>query len=76
MTIEDVNSRNFTYCQAFYSTGPSCRLFIVDTFRTKEAKEKADEFAINKWGKPNKIYLYPRNYIREARKLFNEGLCN
>lgn len=76
MTIEDVNTRNFTFCQAFFDKEPTCRTFIVDAFRTKEAKEKAEKFVIERWEKPREICYYPRNYIRKARELFKQGLHN
>ena len=73
----DIEARNFTYCQAFYTDPWNCRGFLVMTPAKAEASERAKAFATGHaeaWGEPAKILLYPRNYVRKARELYAAGL--
>ena len=84
MNIEDIKTRNFTFVTAVYNYKEETKLFngelthlsfIVGTPFVKEAKERAYQFATEKWGqRPEIVHLYPRNYVREARSLFAQGL--
>jgi len=85
VTAEQIEHRDFSYCSAFYlvpdpdprwvrGLRPVHHKFIVGTPYKAEAIERARTFATARWGKPEDIDIYPRNYIREARELFAQGM--
>ena len=75
--MEQIEARQFTYCQAFYSNPFNCRGFLVMTPAKAEATRRAEAYAAahaEAWGEPTKILLYPRNYVKKAREMFALGL--
>jgi hypothetical protein len=85
MTAEQVERRDFSYCSAYYldpdpdprwvrGLRPRHERFLVGTPYTAEAKQRALAFATTRWGPPEEVNVYPRNYIRDARVLFAQGL--
>lgn len=85
MTIQDVNDRNFTYCCAVLnkedddsvSDGLRQLHFLVPYGTLMAARLPAFNYAKDRWEKDGwkleKVRLYPRNYVRDARKLFANG---
>jgi hypothetical protein len=74
MTAQQIEDRDFTYCQAFYSDPWGCKGFIVGTPSRPEARERAQAFATATWGAPDKVLIYPRTYVKDARQRFAQGL--
>ncbi len=74
MNASQLETRDYTYCQAFYSDPWAARVFLVGATGKQERTEAAQAFAESRWGTPSKVNTYPRNYIREARALFARGL--
>ena len=75
--MSEIEARNYTYCQAFYTNPWNCRGFLVMTPAKAEAAKRAATFAARRaeaWGEPAKILLYPRNYVKQARGLYAAGL--
>jgi hypothetical protein len=75
--MNEIEARNYTYCQAFYSNPWAVRRFLVMTPAKAEATERAEVYAAahaEAWGEPTKILLYPRNYVRKAREMYAAGL--
>ena len=73
----EIEARNYTYCQAFYTNPWNVRRFLVMTPAKAEASKRAKAFAAGHaeaWGEPTKILLYPRNYIKNARQMYADGL--
>ena len=78
MTPEQIEARDFTYVQVFWSE-PAYRVekFLVGSPFLAEAKERAARAIPALFpglGAPSKIYYYPRTYVAKARKLFALGL--
>jgi len=69
-----IESRQFTYCSAFYSARLEHEHFIVMTPDRREATERAWAFAREQWGEPTHVNVYPRNYVAKARPLYALGL--
>ena len=76
MSPEDLKTRNYTFCDAHYfgDSDSQFHQFLVGTPNKVEAKAAAEKYARDHWGEPYTVALYPRNYIREARALFAQGL--
>jgi hypothetical protein len=75
--MHEIEARNFTYCQAFYSNPFNVRGFLVMTPAKTQADRRAWTYALGHagtWGEPTKILLYPRNYVKKARELYAAGL--
>lgn len=75
-TLEQIEARDFSMAQAFYSEPFACRHFVVGSPFKAEATERAWAFAERTWGRPSKIHVYPRTYVAECRKLHAEGLAD
>lgn len=74
MTLEDIESRNYTYCQCFFHDSPSASYFLVGTRFRRDAMPRAEAYARARWGdRVKEIVLYPRNYVISARSLFQRG---
>ena len=74
LTMTDIEERNYTYCQVIY-VKPSftTHTFLVPTTSAPKAKLQAAEYARQRWGVPDKLYVYPRNYVAKARDLYHRG---
>jgi len=72
-TPQQIEDRDFSFAQAFYRDPHQCRVFIVGTPHKQAAKARALHFATQHWGEPYKIIVYPRTYVRDARKLLAAG---
>ena len=79
MSRQDVENRDFTYVQMFADslvTGHHSHTFLVGTAFKKEARERALAYIkCNGWPVPDpeRLHLYPRTYIVDARRLFAMG---
>jgi hypothetical protein len=73
LTLEQVEARDFTFCTAVYGNPLRFERFIVGTGLKSEAEPRARAFATEQWGEPEKLWLYPRTYIKDARRLLAEG---
>jgi hypothetical protein len=76
MTPQQLEERDYSYCQVFYSDRPlgeRVQRFLVGTPHKREALSRAEAYATARWGPPSSVYVYPRNYIRRARDLFARG---
>lgn len=72
--MEAIEARDFTFCQAFFSEPWDCRTFVVMTPARPEARKRADAYAAQRYERtPAKINLYPRTYVKDARKLYAAG---
>lgn len=76
MTERDFEERQFSFAQVFYKDPHAVRHFIVRTPWKREALERARVFAERNWGPPDRVIVYPRTYVRDARKLVAQGLCD
>jgi hypothetical protein len=74
MTEDALEARDYTFCVATYTDPLTWRRFLVGTPSRPAARERAMAFAVARWGEPESISCYPRNYIREARALFAAGM--
>lgn len=74
MTEDMLEGRNYTFCTATYTDPFTTREFLLGTPSRPEALRRAEAFAEARWGKPKRLYCYPRNYIRRARALFAAGM--
>lgn len=79
-----IAARQFTYCSAFYPARITARLlsatapephehFLVMTPDRADAHARAVAYATERWGAPKSVNVYPRTYVREARKLYAAG---
>ena len=71
-----IERREFTYCVANWDGLGRTFTFLVMTAARPEAMARARVYALVQrpdWGEPREIDLYPRNYIREARRLYRTG---
>lgn len=75
-TVAQLESRDFSMAQAFYSEPFAVRRFVVGSPFKAEATARAWAFAERMWGKPDKINVYPRTYVAKCRKLLTEGLAD
>lgn len=67
---------DFTYCVAWWEGLGRSFTFLVMTASKPAARARALAYALAQrpdWGEPRRIDLYPRNYVREARKLYAAG---
>lgn len=77
MTLKDLESRRYTYCQVFLGGRGvfAAKYFLVPTACLAEARPRAFAFAERMWpGQVDDIVFYPRNYIVAARRLFADGM--
>ena len=74
MTGDMLESRDYTFCSAVYSNPLRWHQFLIGTPSKPEATKRARAFAVARWGEPERIHVYPRNYIRQARSLFAAGM--
>lgn len=76
MAVKDsAGVRDWTYCVARWG-GLRSLTFLVMTASRPEARERAVAYAgvhQPEWGEPAEVELYPRNYVRESRKLYAAG---
>lgn len=77
VTPEQIEARDFSMAQAFYSQ-PNfvVRQFVVGSPFKAKATARAWAFATYTWGRPDKLYVYPRTYVAKCRKLLAEGLAD
>jgi hypothetical protein len=71
--LEAVERRDYTYCTATYPDPLTFRKFIVLEPRSRQAMRRAMQYATARWGKPEVLRIYPRNYVRKARALAAAG---
>lgn len=76
ITQSQLEARDFSMAQAFYSDPFAVRQFVVGSPFKAEAEQRAWAFAEQMWGKPDKIHVYPRTYVAICRELLAEGLCD
>jgi len=77
MTAAQVEAKEFAFVTAIYRDPVKLivsRHFIVGTPFKNEAYVRARAFAVDRWGEPHQLYVYPRTYIRDARRLFADGM--
>ena len=74
MTPEALETRDYTFCVATYGDPLRFHRFLIGTPSKPEAIQRATAFAVGRWGQPERISVYPRNYIRKARALFAAGM--
>lgn len=72
-TSAQIEARQFTYCSAFYPDRLEHEHFIVMTTDRKLAHARAFLYATERWGEPQHVNIYPRNYVAKARRLYAEG---
>ena len=72
MTWTDVLNRNYTFCTAYYGFGMFER-FLVSATKRAEAKARALAYCEARWGAPRSLEVYPRNYVRRAKALYESG---
>jgi hypothetical protein len=74
LTMEELIARNYTYCT--YYDDKIDEKFLVPIVNKKAARAMAAEY-LKAHGvtvfKPTKLHLYARNYITQAKQLFEEG---
>mgnify|MGYP000400140192 CR=1 FL=1 len=73
MTPEQIERRDYSFCVATYKDPLRWERFLVNATNVRKATEDARTYAYKTWGEPADIKAYPRNYIREARRLLAEG---
>ena len=73
LSVPEIEAREFTYCSATYTSPLAFRKFLVMTPNVPEARERARAYAVARWGEPDLIHLYPRNYVAKARALYAAG---
>jgi hypothetical protein len=74
MNASQLEARDYSFCQVFYRDPYACRTFVVGVVGKAERTEAAKAFALARWGEPCRVLTYPRNYIKDARRLFAAGL--
>lgn len=77
LTIEDIENKNYTYVTVYRRNEINYNeSFLVSSPYKDRALILAKEYVKNKGWKINwtdDYHLYPRNYVKKARELFNEG---
>jgi len=78
LTREDLENRNYTFVQVYFNpfgeVHHSPENFLVSSKYKAEASRLANIYIREKgWGSVRKIDLFSGNYIRKARKLYDEG---
>ena len=71
--MDQIEARNFSWVSAFYPNELTHMHFVVMTPDRKEAEKRAMDYATLAWGKPETVRVYPRTYVRKARKAYAEG---
>ena len=74
MLASQIEARDYTFCQVFYADPHICRAFLVGATGKAERTRAAEVFAEARWGRPYRVLTYPRNYVKDARRLFAAGL--
>ena len=74
MEASQLDTRDYTFCQVFYTDPWAYRTFLVGATSKEERTSAALAFAESRWGTPAKVNTYPRNYIKDARALFARGM--
>jgi len=69
-----VEGRQYIFCSAYYQLAGGEWKYPEKFILLGKDREKAISFAKEKWGQIEKVLFYPKNYIREARKLVADGL--
>ena len=69
----EIEARNFTYCSAWYPANLTHHDFVVMTPSRPEAQARAQAYAVARWGQPEHVNVYPRKYVKDARRLFAAG---
>lgn len=83
MTIDDIENRNYTYVRVWPKGNDSSETFLVSSPYREDALKLAQMYVDQKKWELTSIdvskhvsktfFLYPRNYIKKARRLFEEG---
>jgi len=69
-----INAREFSYVSIYLKDPLEFEDYVVLEPSYPVAKRKAEEFAKREFGERySKVNIYPRNYIKDARKLAAEG---
>lgn len=71
-----VRAREYSYCSCTYRGAdgwPRWERFLVWTPSKPEARRRALGYCTGQWGEPFDIWVSPRNYITEARRLLAQG---
>lgn len=77
VTLAQIEAKDFSMAQAFYSQPEfAVRQFVVGSPFKPEATARAWAFATQTWGRPDKLFVYPRTYVAKCRKLLAEGLAD
>jgi hypothetical protein len=71
--MREIEARNFTYCSAWYPAKLTHHDFIVMTPSRPAARKRALAYAVERWGQPADMSVYPRKYVKDARRLFALG---
>ena len=71
--MEAIETRQFTWCSAFYPERLEHEHFVVMTPDRQAAQARAELYAAQHWGKPAKVNVYPRTYVRKARAAYAAG---
>ena len=74
-TKEDLEKRNYTYVSVHLTVNNKFTFekFLVSSPYKSIAMELAKRYVQQKGWEVESIHLYPRNYIKEATKLFEEN---
>lgn len=75
-TAADIEARNYSLCYATYRYGMPggwSPAFLVNTTSKPEARERALNYARAEWGEPDDVCVWPRNYVRDARRALKDG---
>ena len=75
LTLEDIDKRNYTYC-SYHDSAVGNPKFLVPSVYKEPALGMARNYLLGLGIKMhyNKMHLYPKNYVVEARQLFAQGL--
>lgn len=72
LTEKDIEEKNYTFVEARYEMDK--KEFLVNSTNKEKAMERAKEYIKKRgWGEPQRIYTYPRTYVKKARILFKKG---
>lgn len=76
LTAADIEKKNYTYCSYFDPAAYLTLKFLVPSANKAAAWGMACNYVrdrgVKRFNKKH-LYLYPRNYVNKARKLFEEG---
>lgn len=81
LTPEVIEAREYTLCDAMYDDAPGTpgkglrwEQFLIPGWRDRaDLLARARHYATSRWGEPKDVYVFPRNYVRDARRLYAEG---